>query len=154
MSITADSHLNPPVPAVPSQVLAYTHHNDPTSRNDSRKEVFDTHELQAIPTHVSERTLDLSTISRASSAGLIVSKNAILVQQRHISRTLASDLILDIGTSEEDKKFKRIRLIHFATCCFSIWLEGWNDASTGPLLPRFQSHYHARIFCVSTPFIL
>ena len=34
--------------------------------------------------------------------------------------------------------------IHFCTMCFSMFLLGWNDGSTGPLLPRIQEVYHVR----------
>lgn len=35
--------------------------------------------------------------------------------------------------------------LQFAACCSSLLLAGWNDGSTGPLLPRIQSHYHVRL---------
>ena len=28
------------------------------------------------------------------------------------------------------------------TLCWSLFLAGWNDGSTGPLLPRIQTVYH------------
>lgn len=31
--------------------------------------------------------------------------------------------------------------VQFLALCWSIWLEGWNDGSTGPLLPRIQQNY-------------
>ncbi len=38
--------------------------------------------------------------------------------------------------------YRRKHAIHFATLCFTIFLNGWNDGTTGPLLPRIQSYYH------------
>lgn len=35
--------------------------------------------------------------------------------------------------------------IQFASVCFSLFLLGWNDGSTGPLLPRIQQVYHVRV---------
>lgn len=32
--------------------------------------------------------------------------------------------------------------IQFASVCFSMFLAGWNDGTTGPLLPRIQKVYH------------
>lgn len=32
--------------------------------------------------------------------------------------------------------------IQFATLCWSLFMAGWNDGTTGPLLPRIQSVYH------------
>ena len=34
--------------------------------------------------------------------------------------------------------------VQFASCCFSLFLAGWNDGTTGPLLPRIQEDYHVR----------
>lgn len=31
--------------------------------------------------------------------------------------------------------------VQFATLCWSIIVTGWNDGSTGPLIPRIQSVY-------------
>ncbi|KAN0084382.1 hypothetical protein V8E55_007886 [Tylopilus felleus] len=35
--------------------------------------------------------------------------------------------------------------IHFATLCWAAILNGWNDGSNGPLLPRMQQVYHGYI---------
>lgn len=37
---------------------------------------------------------------------------------------------------------KKAEKIQFATLCWSIFLAGWNDGTTGPLLPRIQEVYH------------
>ncbi len=34
--------------------------------------------------------------------------------------------------------------LHFATCCFCLFLAGWNDGTTGPLLLRIQDNYRVR----------
>jgi hypothetical protein len=31
--------------------------------------------------------------------------------------------------------------VHFAAVCFAVFVTGWNDGSTGPLLPRIQAFY-------------
>jgi hypothetical protein len=36
--------------------------------------------------------------------------------------------------------------IRFITLCWTLFLAGWNDASTGPLLPRIQEVYHVTFF--------
>lgn len=36
---------------------------------------------------------------------------------------------------------KRKRLINFMTLCFVVFMNGWNDGTTGPLLPRIQEYY-------------
>ena len=32
--------------------------------------------------------------------------------------------------------------VQFATLCWTLFLAGWNDGTTGPLLPRIQEVYH------------
>ena len=32
--------------------------------------------------------------------------------------------------------------VQFATLFFALYLAGWNDGTTGPLLPRIQEFYH------------
>jgi hypothetical protein len=34
--------------------------------------------------------------------------------------------------------------MQLASLCFSLFLAGWNDATTGPLLPRIQNVYNVR----------
>ncbi|KDQ09343.1 hypothetical protein BOTBODRAFT_117278 [Botryobasidium botryosum FD-172 SS1] len=41
----------------------------------------------------------------------------------------------------------------FATVCFALFLNGWNDSSTGPLLPRMQETYGVGYVVVSLVFI-
>ena len=40
------------------------------------------------------------------------------------------------------KVMRRKALIQFATLCWSIFVVGWNDGTTGPLVPRLQEVYH------------
>ena len=45
--------------------------------------------------------------------------------------------------SEVDPRLLDRKLqIHFATMCSALFLAGWNDGTTGPLLPRIQEVYH------------
>jgi len=34
--------------------------------------------------------------------------------------------------------------VQFFALCWTIFLMGWNDASTGPLVPRIREVYHVR----------
>lgn len=38
--------------------------------------------------------------------------------------------------------FHRKSVLHFSSLCFSLFLEGWNDSTVGPLLPSYQEYYH------------
>lgn len=53
------------------------------------------------------------------------------------------DSIAAISPAQKAVHNRKI-LINFATLCFSTFMNGWNDGTTGPLLPVFQSHYHVR----------
>ncbi|KIY70492.1 MFS general substrate transporter [Cylindrobasidium torrendii FP15055 ss-10] len=43
--------------------------------------------------------------------------------------------------------------MHFCTLCFAFFLEGWNDGTTGPLLPVMQAFYGIGYTVVSMLFI-
>ncbi len=38
--------------------------------------------------------------------------------------------------------YRRKSLIHFVTLCCAVFCMGWNDGTTGPMLPRIQANYH------------
>jgi len=50
-------------------------------------------------------------------------------------------------------KFRLNSRIQFAALCYSFFLEGWNDGSTGPLLPRIQRNYKIGFAIVSLLFV-
>ncbi|PCH42938.1 MFS general substrate transporter [Wolfiporia cocos MD-104 SS10] len=43
--------------------------------------------------------------------------------------------------------------IQFAAMCFALFLAGWNDGTTGPLLPRIQKVYHIGFAVASLIFV-
>lgn len=48
---------------------------------------------------------------------------------------------------------KILARIQFMTLCWTLFLAGWNDGSTGPLLPRLQEVYHAGFVIISLIFV-
>lgn len=44
-------------------------------------------------------------------------------------------------------------IVHFTAVCFAMFLNGWNDGTTGPLLPVMQSFYHLNFTLVSLIFV-
>ncbi|KAF8911268.1 MFS general substrate transporter [Mucidula mucida] len=44
-------------------------------------------------------------------------------------------------------------MIHFAAICWCFFLEGWNDGTTGPMLPTMQEYYHINYAIVSLLFV-
>ena len=47
-----------------------------------------------------------------------------------------------ILTAAEKRAQHRWSRIHFAAFCWCFYLVGWNDGSTGPLLPTIQRHHN------------
>ena len=47
--------------------------------------------------------------------------------------------------SERTKSELWTARIQFATLCWTLFLAGWNDGTTGPLLPRIQEVYHVTL---------
>ena len=45
----------------------------------------------------------------------------------------------------KSKTLKSREYIQFITLCWFIYLEGWNDGTNGPLLPRIQRVYGVRL---------
>lgn len=41
--------------------------------------------------------------------------------------------------------YRRKSLVHFLALCSCMFVNGWNDATTGPMLPRIQEKYNVRI---------
>ncbi|KAF8680208.1 tetracycline resistance protein [Rhizoctonia solani] len=48
---------------------------------------------------------------------------------------------------------ERSEWIAIAACCGCMFMGGWNDASTGPLLPAIQNHYNIDFVVVSMLFV-
>ncbi|KAH9933057.1 MFS general substrate transporter [Fomitopsis serialis] len=56
-------------------------------------------------------------------------------------------------TPAQRAAFRRNARIQFFALCYSFFLEGWNDGSTGPLLPRIERTYHIGFAIVSMLFV-
>lgn len=41
--------------------------------------------------------------------------------------------------------YRKKSLVHFLALCGCMFVNGWNDATTGPMLPRIQEKYNVRI---------
>ncbi|KAG1798087.1 MFS general substrate transporter [Suillus plorans] len=59
-----------------------------------------------------------------------------------------------ISDLKSQTKRQRLRAqVQFATICGSMYLAGWNDGTTGPLLPRIQKVYGLNFIVVSLIFV-
>ncbi|KAG6377546.1 major facilitator superfamily domain-containing protein [Boletus reticuloceps] len=87
--------------------------------------------------------IELSDLTRKVSAG-----DAIAM--KHVSHSgVANDTVPVVQT-----KSQRLRArLQFATLCWTLYLAGWNDGTTGPLLPRIQEVYNVNFAVVSLIFV-
>jgi fucose permease len=51
-----------------------------------------------------------------------------------------------LGLSSSTNAHRLRARIQFTSLCYSMFLAGWNDGTTGPLLPRIQKVYHVGHF--------
>ncbi|KAI0087348.1 MFS general substrate transporter [Irpex rosettiformis] len=60
-----------------------------------------------------------------------------------------------VSTHQKQKpsSAKSAAFIQFAVLCWTLFLAGWNDGTTGPLLPRIQENYHVGYAIVSLLFV-
>ncbi|PIL23359.1 MFS general substrate transporter [Ganoderma sinense ZZ0214-1] len=57
------------------------------------------------------------------------------------------------AVSASTPAMRRKARIQFITLCWTLFLAGWNDGTTGPLLPRIQTVYHVNFAVVSLIFV-
>ena len=69
------------------------------------------------------------------------------------SRSVASAAALSVDglpseppmvSAEERALQKRKGMLHFFAICWMVFVMGWSDGTTGPMIPRLQAHYHVR----------
>ncbi|KAI0087346.1 MFS general substrate transporter [Irpex rosettiformis] len=58
------------------------------------------------------------------------------------------------GVDVNSPEVKLTAWLQYASLCFTLFLAGWNDGTTGPLLPRMQENYHVGYAVVSLIFVL
>ncbi|KAI0716680.1 MFS general substrate transporter [Earliella scabrosa] len=60
----------------------------------------------------------------------------------------------ETAVSASTPETRRKARIQYAACCYVLFLAGWNDGTTGPLLPRLQQVYQVNFALVSLIFVL
>ena len=121
------------------------------------------YDLHAIPTYLSERTRCPSSLIRKNS-DLSIFKDTIHLQTLSASTSIlnnnlpgdnveakpegSADTMSAISYAPASnliprlsKLQKRNSMTQFLALCWCLFLGGWNDGSTGPLLPRMQEDY-------------
>ncbi|CCL99206.1 uncharacterized protein FIBRA_01221 [Fibroporia radiculosa] len=73
----------------------------------------------------------------------------------YVPSTITEDTSSAVGviSHAQRAKYRLNSRIQFAALCYCFFLEGWNDGSTGPLLPRIQRNYGIGFAIVSLLFV-
>lgn len=80
---------------------------------------------------------DLENLGGAASESIAMSS----VVGQPEGETGSTMPIAAVLTEEERRALRMKSRVHFGALCYCFFLEGWNDGSTGPLLPSIQKHY-------------
>lgn len=102
-------------------------------------------------------TIELTTLSRDAAVeeldGDAASKRDLEAESAVITATgtdAAQSLAEDASSAApfasplNRRRQRRQAMLCFAALCWCFFLVGWNDGSTGPLLPTIQRHYDVR----------
>lgn len=144
------NYVYPEPCAIPNQGMA----------SSSRKEAL---ELQPIPSVASS----FSKVDHASSVpdaslgdgieltSLPKSDNSQTVLRSTTRSSQEADRATteDTISPERQRTHKRNDRIQFAALCWLVFLVGWNDGTTGPLIPRMQVDYKLDYLIVSLLFV-
>ncbi|PFH48033.1 hypothetical protein AMATHDRAFT_81964 [Amanita thiersii Skay4041] len=60
----------------------------------------------------------------------------------------------DAAPPPRTRKQVILGMLQFFCLCYGFFIMGWNDGTTGPLLPRIQKVYHANFVIVSLLFVI
>ncbi|PAV15087.1 MFS general substrate transporter [Pyrrhoderma noxium] len=73
-----------------------------------------------------------------------------------ISRVTTAPLVPDAPalTDLELKKARRAEIIGFGALLWAMFMEGWNDGTNGPMLPKIESYYNLNLAVVSLIFVM
>lgn len=69
-------------------------------------------------------------------------ESKVLEKELTTEDTSQPTAVLQDQASVVTPRMKRKAWIQFAALCTAIYVAGWNDGTTGPLLPRLQEVYH------------
>ncbi|PFH48670.1 hypothetical protein AMATHDRAFT_64868 [Amanita thiersii Skay4041] len=134
--------------AVPGGATGATDHSDGAAILTGRG--TDDNVLQSGSTTGASRTAGVGLKAANSSGVSVVARVATGPTQGQGQTTTVTPSAVGIPTT---RKQKRTAQIQFMTLCWALFLLGWSDASTGPLLPRIQNVYHVGFVVVSLIFV-
>lgn len=83
--------------------------------------------------------IELSNMSRSAEPSLMDIESTS--EESRSSTSSSGSNAPMVSSAERNVQRRRARLC-FAAMCWCFFLAGWNDGSTGPLLPTIQRHYN------------
>ncbi|GAB1519173.1 hypothetical protein RhiTH_002239 [Rhizoctonia solani] len=94
-------------------------------------------------------------VERAASPRLHYRHDQEAVEMSTLGDNLDPKLVSTVGIPEVSAWTMNLKKEWAAiiTCCGCMFMNGWNDATTGPLLPIIQSHYGIGFIVVSMLFV-
>ncbi len=95
--------------------------------------------------HLERKTssnLSIHSVRRPEHAS--PSSKELPVETLEAKSSLKMDASLKSETFVPRQKMVRLARIQFLTLCWTLFLIGWNDSSTGPLIPRIREHYNVK----------
>ncbi|PPQ65344.1 hypothetical protein CVT26_000057 [Gymnopilus dilepis] len=98
------------------------------------------HSVPQTPQNLSKSRVDLTSVPTIGSTG----------RNGHASTNGHGSAGGELPITHQQKILARIQ---FLSLCWTLFLAGWNDGSTGPLLPRIQEVYHVGFTIVSLIFV-
>ncbi|KIY71830.1 MFS general substrate transporter [Cylindrobasidium torrendii FP15055 ss-10] len=112
----------------------------------------------ATPTMGYSAAIELETISRPMSFKELPSssnsKDPSIFQLEPDSSQLHTHDGSDERPVERKPAHRSLSFLQFSAVCWVKMLGGWNDGTSGPLIPRLQEHYHVNFIVVSLIFIM
>lgn len=126
-----------------------------------------TYELHPLPSYFSERARRPSALNRTDSdPNTLTSVSSKYydgaLTPAEVATPTAEDAPIIYSTNGESdteitssqrRKYRMVGRIQFAATCWCFFLQGWNDGSTGPLLPVIQRDYGVGFAIVSLLFV-
>lgn len=93
--------------------------------------------------------MEVELVPVEPTIGTPVQRDSDSIQERE--RTPKSTITEEVQESSHSitRGQRNKARIQFISLCWCLVLAGWNDGTTGPLLPRIQEVYHVSFPCLS-----
>lgn len=97
-------------------------------------------ELETLTTPSKSVSASIHSVSRSQPSGSTSKDNVTNGIDRENTKTV-SNIAVSSPLPNSQRQIIKAR-IQFASLCWCLFLAGWNDGTTGPLLPRIRKVYH------------